>query len=784
MHHDRPRPQKPRIRRRVLGLFLLLGLVLPGLQAGAQFGGGDAIATPELIAEGKSIQPGETFTVAVHFDIKYPYHLYWTNPEGAGFAPNVEWELPNGFEVRAQRWPAPTHFLFTGMQQFGYEHELTMLFDIAAPDDLAVGSDVRLGAGLDWLACGEGICKPEDAEVSLTLPVSADAPSPSGDADTIESAEQSVPRPAEGWSFTGEQTGGGFTLIVHAPSAEAAQALKGLRYYHDVQYTHDASEEYSAEVDGDAVLIHLPDRETDPNSFADPPAPFVRDQPLTRLTGVLVSTSGFGERAHTAVPIDVEIKNVDAEAQASGNNAATKPGGDQADNAGDAEAPAKSDPEIGFAVALGFAFLGGLILNLMPCVFPVLSIKILGFVQQAGENPAIVRRHGYAFGAGVMVSFWVLVGVLLGLRAAAEAASAGGASSVGWGFQLQNPTFVLAMLVLVFVIGLNLIGAFEMGVGLSAVAGKASQSVKKEGYGKSFFTGVLATLIATPCTGPFMAPALGAAVQMPYAQAVAVFTALGAGMALPYVALSCFPKLLDYMPRPGAWMESFKQAMAFPMFATAGWLAWGYVQATSVNMVVWLLIGLTVIAMGAWAYGRWSTPIRVPRTRWIARAFALLAVVAGVWMVHGKAASIEQEKIEMAEAKARGEYVYQWLDYSPERVEALRGQGKPVVIDFTAWWCQICQANKKTTLRTDKAKALYEDHDVILIEADYGQRDPVIGKVLAEYDRAGVPLYLVFPADGGEPEVLPETLTPSILEAAVKRASSNTSSDQTAGIAP
>ncbi|MEO0475646.1 MAG: protein-disulfide reductase DsbD domain-containing protein, partial [Planctomycetota bacterium] len=717
-------------------------------------------------------------TVAIRFEIKYPYHLYWTNPEGAGFAPSVTWKLPEGFEVTDQRWPAPEDFSFVGQQQFGYERELTMLFDLAVPDEIAADGKVTLSAELSWLACGEGSCIPEDANVSIELPIQTIEPRPSDNRDLIIAAEQSVPRPVEGWSFSGEQTDGGFNLFIQAPSEQAAQSLKGLRYYHDVQYSHDSNAEQAAQIDGATIRLYLTDRTTDPDSFAEPPEPFIRDQPLTRLTGILVSKSGFGDPTHTAVPIDVAIQNIDAATQGAGLSPDSS-GSDQTDTTTTAQ-----EAELGFVVALVFAFIGGLILNLMPCVFPVLSIKILGFVNQAGENPSIVRRHGYAFGAGVLVSFWVLVGVLLTLRAAADAASEGGASSVSWGFQLQNPNFVLAMLVLVFVIGLNLIGAFEMGVGLSAAAGRASQSVQKEGYGKSFFTGVLATLIATPCTGPFMAPAIGQALTMPSFQAFIVFTALGAGMAMPYVVLSCFPKLLNYLPRPGAWMESFKQAMAFPMFATAGWLAWGYVQTTGVDMVVWLLIGLTVIAMGAWAYGRWSTPIRIPRTRWLARIFAISAVIVGVWMVYGKAAAIEQEKQEIAEAKARGEYVYEWLDYSPERVEQLRGQGKPIVIDFTAWWCQICQTNKATTLRTDKAKALYEKHEVILIEADYGQRDPVIGKILAEYNRAGVPLYLVFPADGGEPEVLPETLAPSILEAAVERAAISTSDDTTASAIP
>ncbi|MBX2852022.1 MAG: thioredoxin family protein [Phycisphaeraceae bacterium] len=742
--------------RRLIHLLLFAALLLPGLAASAQLG--QEQVTPAIIAKAGSIQPGEPFTAAVRFDIRDKWHLYWTNPEGDGFAPEVNWNLPEGYTVSKARWPAPHTFEFLGGIQFGYENELTLLFDITAPAD-AAGQAVVLQAELTWLVCDSGNCVPnkgypDPITVERVLPISGEAPKPSADSALIEAAEQQVPGSAEGWSFNTERTGAGFILTINTPSEADAKEIDGLYFYSSEQFAVDPQAEQAAEVKGKAVQLKLTERKTDP--YGDP---IEREQPITTLNGVLTAKSGFGDTGLSAMIVG---------AYTSAPAAANTP------DPNDAPLTTTQEPVLGFMVAIGFAFVGGLILNLMPCVFPVLSIKILGFVNQAGENPAIVRRHGYAFGIGVLLSFWALVAVLLILRSIAQAAaesSGATAGSVGWGFQLQEPAFVLAMLMLVFLIGLNLIGAFEVGIGLSAAAGKASQT-SKDGYGKSFLTGVLATLIATPCTGPFMAPALGAAIAMPTYQAILVFTALGIGMATPYVVLSCFPALLNYLPRPGAWMESFKQAMAFPMFATAGWLAWVYIGLTSDDFGLVILICLSIVALGAWVYGRWSTPIRSTRTRWIARIVALVFVAGGIGYIHIGASAIEAQRIAAQMAREAGEYVYEWVDYSPEKVAALRETGRPVLIDFTAKWCATCQVNKRTSLRTSAAQKLYKQYNVALVEADNTRPNPDIVKTLEQHQRAGVPLYLVFPAGDPDaaPQVLPEVLTPQMVEDAIKQA--------------
>ena len=681
---------------------------------------GDRNVLARLIADVDAIAPGQTFTLGIHLEIRPKWHVYWKNPEGPGDPVKIkEWvALPEGFEVGDIQWPAPHKFNFFTYTQFGYSDEVTLLLPVTAPADLEPGGEVTFTAHLDWLACDDQQCVPakNDEVHSVTLPVRAQAGGASDDIGPIDAARSDLPAKPEGWTVSAQPTQNGFLLVVQSPQPLPADVADDLFFYSEVGQLIDPQAKQQSTVEGNTLKLPLTLLTVD-----DLGDPIKRDGPVQQLTGVLVAGNGFGPDGLTALAVDTPV-------------------------VGEAPPPPPVQTSA-LLIFIGMAFVGGLILNLMPCVFPVLSIKILGFVKQAGESPAIVRLHGYMFGLGVLMSFWVLAGVLLALRGAA--AAAGGAQTFSWGFQMQDPTFVLGMILLVFLIGLNLAGVFEIGVGMTSVAGKVSTG--KDGYTKSFLSGVLATLIATPCTAPFMAGALGAALAMPAFQAMLIFTGLGLGMATPYVVLSCVPALLKHLPKPGPWMESFKQAMAFPMFATAGWLAWVYVGLTGDGVVARLLVGLTVVALAAWVYGRWSTPMRPVRARWIARAAAAVFAISGVMVV----VTWEDDP---------------WTQYSPQAVETLRAEGRPVLVDFTARWCISCQANKKSSLRTDSARALYDKYNVATVEADYTQKDATIGKVLTEYGREGVPLYLVFPADGGEPEVLPNILTPEIVADAIKRA--------------
>jgi thiol:disulfide interchange protein DsbD len=383
------------------------------------------------------------------------------------------------------------------------------------------------------------------------------------------------------------------------------------------------------------------------------------------------------------------------------------------------------------------ALLGGLILNLMPCVFPVLGIKIVGFVNQSGNERRNVTLHGVAFTLGVLVSFWALAGVLAVLRA--------GGAQLGWGFQLQSPAFVFCLAVVMLVFALSLSGVFEFG--LSAM-GIGSKLQTKDGYAGTFFTGVLATVVATPCSAPFLAPALGAALALPTAQAFLVFSAIGIGLSSPYLLLSIFPQAVRWLPRPGRWMETFKQLMAFPLYATVAYLIWvldGQVRESGLLMA---LLGLTVVAMAVWLYGRYSSPGVSPRHSRFGLVGALVMLVLGLQLGWPRAAAASDVT---------------WEPWSIERVQQLRAENRVIYVDFTARWCATCQANKKLVFGSDEVKRYFRTRNVATLRADWTNSDPRITAELAKWNRSAVPFNLVYVPTQSEPKVLPEVLTPSIV---------------------
>jgi thiol:disulfide interchange protein DsbD len=380
-------------------------------------------------------------------------------------------------------------------------------------------------------------------------------------------------------------------------------------------------------------------------------------------------------------------------------------------------------------------FLGGLILNLMPCVFPVIGLKIMGFVQQAGADRRKVVLHGVVFALGVLLSFGVLSGILFAAREAA------GGSAIGWGYQLQNPWVVLGLMLLMFVLALNLCGVFEIGTGATSVGG-ALQS--KQGIAGSLFSGVLATLVATPCSAPFLGTAIGAAIALPATQFFTAFAAMAVGLALPYLVLSIFPNLVNLLPRPGAWMESFKQAMSFPLFATAGYLLWVYAGQIGLDNLLWPIIGLTLIAIGAWIHGRWNLPHKSRRCRMIAGILAIIIAVAGVWL-----------------AQPPKSQRFTWEPWSESRVAELLAEQRPVYIDFTAQWCATCQVNKRRAY-TKEVIALIKQKRVATLKADKTNPNPSIEAALRKLGRSAIPVNVLI-APGKKPVILPELLSPEDL---------------------
>jgi thiol:disulfide interchange protein len=407
----------------------------------------------------------------------------------------------------------------------------------------------------------------------------------------------------------------------------------------------------------------------------------------------------------------------------------------------------------GFGLALVLAFFGGLILNLMPCVLPVISFKILSFVKMSGQNRSLIFKHGLAFSAGVVISFWVLAGAILWLRSYGQV--------VGWGFQLQDPLFVGTLAAVIFLFSLSLFSLFEMGAGIASKAGSAQK--KADGLVSSFFSGVLATTIATPCTGPFLGTAVGFAVTLSTPLALLIFTALGLGMASPYLLIGAFPQLIRFLPKPGNWMVTFKEVLGFVMLATVLWLVWVFVAQTDGMALFFLLGGFFFLAIGGWIYGKWGSPINKRITRSISMSIAMVFLAMGGYTIYHASRNVtppEAIGTEVAMADPQEEAAT-WLRYSPERLQNLLNSGVPVFVDFTAKWCLICQTNHYS-LSTAEVDRTFTENGIVRMKADWTKNDPMITEELRKFGRNGVPLYVIY-MPNGEPKVLPQVLTADIV---------------------
>jgi len=673
-------------------------------------------AIAELVAEVKSVQPGMTFDVALRLELDPHWHVYWKNPGDTGLATSVEWTVPEGVQIGELEFPVPEKIITPpDFVSYGYEGELFFLAKVTVPEGLDLGETLSLKADASWLAC-EQMCIPGGAKLALELPVATDdGGAASAWADALADARSNLPADPEGAVLT-------FEVLESTISASIAwDGFEGvdpdsLYFYAEEEGLISSAAKQNFALSDSSLLVSMQKSEYHEGS-------------VERLSGVLVSEIGFPALGGTkAIYLD-SARAVSAAASASG------------------ALPVGSS--IGFAQALLFAFLGGMILNLMPCVFPILSIKVLGFVQQSGEDNKRAFTHGLTFAGGVIASFWVLAGALIALRA--------GGQSLGWGFQLQSPYFVGALLLIMFLLGLSLAGVFEVGTSAVSLAGK----VKGEGYGGSFFSGVLATAVATPCTGPFMGPALGFALTLSAFQSLTVFTFLALGMAAPYVVLSSFPKLIEKLPRPGPWMETFKQLMSFPMFATCIWLVWLMGAHVGNDGLIMVLGGLLVVAIGAWVYGRWSVPSKPAATRRVSTTVAAVIAVLGIWMLIPSEEATNAVSLE--EAGGPDQYGVVWESFSPEKVAAARADGKPVFIDFTAKWCLTCKANKAVVFASDEVKRRFEQLGVVMVKADWTKRNPVITEALEQFGRSGVPLYVLYDGKSDTPMILPELLNPGIV---------------------
>ncbi len=679
--------------------WLALAFLLPGV-ARAQVD--SSHARVELLADVRGVVPGQPFTLGVALALDRGWHTYWQNPGDSGLPVRVAWDLPAGFTAGPIEWPYPQQVSAPPVVTYGYEGMLLLPVVVTPSADLAGPGPLTLRARVSYLVCKD-VCLPEQADVALSLPLLALAqPDPAGQrrlADARARLPRSLPDIVISASAFGEH------YYVYWPAA-AGRGDVSFFPDHEGQIRHSVAQARTRE--GSRWRLSL--------AAAEPA--------VDRLSGVLVSAGGWDAAGQVrALRVDTAVTPL-----------ATPP----------SPAPAPVTAPVGMSLlwACAFAVLGGLILNLMPCVFPVLSVKVLSFIQLAHGDPGRVRRHGLAFLAGVMVSFWLLAGLLLALRAA------GG--GVGWGFQLQSPGFVAAMALLLTAVGLNLMGVFEVGLGLSRLAGSAPQPA---GYPGSFFTGTLAVLVATPCTAPFMGAALGFALARPAWEALTIFTALGIGMALPYLVLAEMPGLLARLPRPGAWMVTLRQALAFPLFATAAWLAWVLGRQTGVDAVGLLLLAALGVGFAAWGLGHVQRGVR----RWLPGSVVVVGL--GLAAVLGFAAAMRPDAMAVAPRSGAG---LDWQAWSPEAVERHRAAGERVFVDFTAAWCITCQVNKRVALGTAAVAARFAELGIVPLKADWTRYDPAITQTLASFGRSGVPLYVYY--DGSAPpRVLPSVLTPGIV---------------------
>ena len=684
------------------------------------FGLNDNHVKVNLIPGVTTIEPGKPFWVAVRLEVTPGWHIYWKNPGNSGYATSVTWKLPEGYKAGPLQWPYPEKFEFEGLVNYGYEGTSYLLTQIAPPKDVKPGTVIALNADVGWLVCKD-VCMPGHASASLSMKVESGPAQPSAvGSKLISQARAMLPVDNSGWKFDATTHDGMLQI----------KALKPGWYKGEIRHITFFPDKSSFFIQPDSAQI-----------LSNTTGGFVLSMPLDSsnyhgqdsISGVLLSDAGWrGSGSERAVSFTSRLSV--------GPRIGTP--------------IVKSSSGVGeLLLMLAFAFVGGAILNLMPCVLPVLSLKILGFVKQAGEEKGKIVRHGAAFTGGVVVSFWILAGLLLVLRA--------GGRSLGWGFQLQSIGFVTILSVFLFLFGLSMFGVFEIGVSLTTVG----QNVQgRSSYLGSFISGVLATVVATPCTAPFMGSALGFALSQPAYWSILIFTFLGLGMATPYLVLTTSPALLRFVPKPGAWMETLKQLMGFFLMATVLWLLWVLSQQAGAQGVMLLLVSLLIVGLGAWIYGRWGTLYRSKVTRRIAQALAILTLAGGL------AFSLQNISPNAPTAgsgeSSTGGIV--WKPFSPELVASLRKEQKPVFIDFTAAWCLSCQVNQRVALSSPEVAEAFRRKGIVAVMADWTNQDPVIAKALAAFGRESVPLYVLYPPGAdSRPVILPELITPGIVTSAV-----------------
>ena len=745
-----------RLSQVILVLPLLLTAALPARAASSS---ADAPHVHvQLVVPESSLAPGKPANAALYFKIDTGWHIYWKNAGDAGEPPHMKWTLPPGITAGPLQFPAPKRLPLGPLMDFGYEDEALFPFKLDVAQSAQLGP-APLHAKVDWLVC-QASCIPGKAELEVTRPVAATPTTTvQPDANLYKRLADRLPKslPAS-FKPVFQPTKTGFRLSLTTGKKET-QAT----FFPADQNILDNPAPQKLEPTPTGLILDL---KKDSSLTAAP----------ALLSGVL-ELSGGRAYEFSAVPgaiasaalNQIAAATTEATATTTQAAAATSSSATAAASAAEATSAAASvaslnsahaqhPSSIGLFQAIALAFLGGLILNLMPCVFPVLFLKGLSLVHSGHKELHRLRVHGFIYTAGILASFWALVALLLGLRAAG--------ATLGWGFQFQSPIFLELMAALLFFLGLSLAGQFEIGLTLTSAGGSLAS---KHGYTGSFFTGVLAVIVATPCTAPFMGAALGYALAQSAAVTFAVFTALAFGLAAPYFALTLHPAWTRLLPRPGVWMEVLKQAVAIPIFATVIWLAWVLAGSYGASLLAALLASFLLLAVAGWFLGRW------PAKRWSTTVAAV--IVAGVITI----AAVAPGKLETPEfdpnhvltfsvdANALASAQTGWQPWSAAAVARAQAAGRPVLVDFTAKWCLSCQVNERVALTQPEVQQALEASNVALFKADWTRHDEAITQTLAALGRSGVPAYALYTPGQTQPELLPEVLTPGIVLDAITK---------------
>ena len=702
--------------------------------------------TAELVAERSAVQPGQALRIGLRLQHIPHWHTYWRNPGDSGLPTTLRWTLPSGSQVSEIEWPAPTRLPIGPLVNYGYEGELLLPVVYTAPADARPGTTLTLHAQATWLVCKD-VCIPENAALTLQLPVVAggdasDAVTPGATLHTVlfEQARDAQAAPLTGWAVEAQQAGREL-LVTFSKPLDATTPRPAVQLFPYAEQLIEPAQHQVFRTDGGyAIKLRLLDGAAVPASLAGIVVAQAAD-----ASGVPMVWGGM----QRSVEFDAPVRAVSALQWPAGAKALA----DTPQQAVATEALG-SGADLGWTAALLLAFVGGMVLNLMPCVFPVLSIKLLSLARHGGDGvpaAAALRAHALAYSAGVVLSFLALAGLLLGLRAAG--------SAIGWGFQLQEPGVVFVLALLFFALGLNLMGAFEFGTLLPQ--GLAAWRDRRPAV-DALASGVLAVVAASPCTAPFMGAALGYAITQSPAAGLSVFVTLGLGMALPYALLVLLPGWRARLPRPGAWMLRLKQALAFPLFLTAVWLVWVLGQQQGVDGAAKALISMVVLAFAVWVGSASPGRDRSPVIRRAVGGLMLFGALFWGW----PGGAVSGSATAAPGAAAPGSPEAAWVPYDERLIAERLAAGQPVFVDFTAAWCVSCQVNKRLVLHTDATMQAFARANVALMRADWTQRDARITAALARLGRNGVPVYVLL-RPGREPLLLPEVLTAALVRDAL-----------------